>query len=58
VNALDFFRGTKWVRKSSSCISGGVKVMFVFRLEEMTQFGSDTQCFVPCDSAWYDYKES
>jgi hypothetical protein len=50
LNALDFFRGTKWVRENlpHAHISG--EVMFHSHLEEMIQFGKRCTGLVSCDS--------
>jgi hypothetical protein len=45
LNALDFFRGTKWVRKFTSCTLV-VEAMFHSRLEEMIRLGSDAFGFL------------
>jgi 5-methyltetrahydrofolate--homocysteine methyltransferase len=52
LNALDFFRGTKWVRKFASCILV-VEAMFHSLLEEMIRLGKDAFGFlVPRYSKW------
>jgi cobalamin-dependent methionine synthase I len=38
LNAFRFFKGTKWVRKFTSCTSVVVVVMFHSRLEEMIRW--------------------